>query len=170
MNKMTSRMKTAGFTIVELLVVIVVIGILVAITTLSYQAIQNKTYFATIDNDMKDLNSSIEKYYSKNGSYPTTSGAWKYRAQDGNAFIPGLSPDYYTGNLPDVTTGSKTSNTDNTYAYRSNATDYKILRLAPSGSSTLAIESSSISASMVDANGARAYRAWGYWSPGAASW
>lgn len=170
MKAYVSYIKTAGFTLVELVVVIAVLGILVAITTTSYKAIQDRAHFSIIDTDMKGLKAAIEKHYAKNGAYPDTGGAWNYSRRDGDAFIPGLTNGYYSGKLPDVKTGSQTSLVDNTFAYRSNKVDYKLIRLAPAGVLTLPPEASAITPAMVDANAARSTRAWGYWTAGAASW
>lgn len=49
-----------GFTIVELLIVIVVIGILAAITIVSYGGIQGKANDAAIKSDLKHMGSLIE--------------------------------------------------------------------------------------------------------------
>ncbi|MNQ21096.1 Type II secretion system protein G precursor [compost metagenome] len=172
MNGLYSQMKSAGFTIVELVVVIAVIGILAAISTISYRAIQDKTNFSIVDSDMKTVKASIEKYYNKNGSYPDTAGVWRYARRDlpTNTYLPELADGYYSGSLPDVMYGSQTTPTDNTYAYRSNKVDYKLIRLAPAGQSTLPTEASGIEPSMVDPNAGRSTRAWGYWTPGGASW
>lgn len=171
MNKMTSRVQAAGFTIVELIVVIVVIGILVAIVSFSYRATQEKTYFSTIATNLKAMNAAVESYYAKNGSYPTTGGSWYYRAAvnnppNGTNFIPGLvSGGYYTGELPDVVTGSKTNVWTNTYIYRSNGADYKLVRLI---SPMSASEQGFVDSKLIDP--ARTTTGWGYWTTGAQSW
>ncbi|MNH50431.1 Type II secretion system protein G precursor [compost metagenome] len=160
-----------GFTIVELVVVIAIIGLLATIGTLSYRSMQDKANFAVVDTDMKSIKAALEKYYNKNASYPDTAGVWRYAKRDlpTNTFLPELVGDYYSGALPDVKTGNQASLTDNTYAYRSNRVDYKLIRLAP-GTTTLPVEASGISASMVDPNSARSARSWGYWTPGGATW
>ena len=61
-----------GFTIVELLVVIVVIGILAAITIVSYSGIRQRANLATLQSDLKNASTQLEVYKvsSADESYP----------------------------------------------------------------------------------------------------
>ena len=61
----------AGFTIVELLVVIVVIGILAAITIISYSGISQKAIVAALQSDLDNASKKLKMYYTLYGSYPT---------------------------------------------------------------------------------------------------
>jgi type IV pilus assembly protein PilA len=56
---MIHRSKQTGFTIVELLIVVVVIAILAAITIVSFNGIQARANQAKIDSDISVLNKSI---------------------------------------------------------------------------------------------------------------
>lgn len=64
--------QTAGFTIVELLIVIVVIGILAAITVVAYNGIQNRSRDASVQNDLTQLAKQFGMFYADKGAYPTT--------------------------------------------------------------------------------------------------
>ena len=61
-----------GFTIVELLIVIVVIAILAAISIVAYNGIQSRAKDAERQNDMGAIKKALELYYVDNSSYPTS--------------------------------------------------------------------------------------------------
>ncbi len=63
--------KQKAFTIVELLIVIVVIGILAAISIVAYNGIQNRARDTTNQDMASQLRSKIETWNSVKGSYPT---------------------------------------------------------------------------------------------------
>jgi prepilin-type N-terminal cleavage/methylation domain-containing protein len=73
-----------GFTIVELLIVIVVIGILAAITIVAYSGIQQRANNTAIIDSASSSLRMIESYIAVNGTYPdssfacitTTVGCW----------------------------------------------------------------------------------------------
>ena len=63
-----------GFTIVELLIVLVVIAILAAITIVAYNGIQARGRDARRKTDVANIEKAMEVYYSDHGSYPVPSG------------------------------------------------------------------------------------------------
>ena len=66
--------KQSGFTIVELLIVIVVIGILAAITIVAYNGVQNRANNTKIDTIAKEIADKSEVYAADHeGTYPTAS-------------------------------------------------------------------------------------------------
>lgn len=70
-NKNRKNDKLNGFTIVELLVVIVVIGILAAITIVSYSGVTAKARETKIVNIVKSYQTALQMYYTESGAYPT---------------------------------------------------------------------------------------------------
>lgn len=64
------KQNKAGFTIVELLIVIVVIGILAAITIVAYNGIQDRTNDASVKSDLTALMKKFELYKVDKGTYP----------------------------------------------------------------------------------------------------
>lgn len=69
---MQTRMyRQNGFTIVELLIVIVVIAILAAISIVAYNGIQNRSKDAKVSTEVSNVKKAIELYKIDNGFYPS---------------------------------------------------------------------------------------------------
>ena len=68
---MVSLKNKKGFTIVELLIVIVVIGILATLVIVTFTGIQQKARNSQRQTDINALDSHIEAYYAESGNYPT---------------------------------------------------------------------------------------------------
>lgn len=65
----------SGFTIVELLIVIVVIGILAALVIVTYNGIQQKARDTERKTDVKAIQGHLEAYWADNAKYPTLTDA-----------------------------------------------------------------------------------------------
>ena len=124
--------RSRGFTIVELLIVIVVIGILAAITIVAYNGIQDRARFTKSQSDLSSLNKAILMYYADNGKYPISVGGtgctngwcgWDQVTDD--AFIPGIAPQYIakTPQLP-----TSYANGDTYLYYSAAGNDYRLMR------------------------------------------
>jgi prepilin-type N-terminal cleavage/methylation domain-containing protein len=90
------RRKTeAGFTIIELLIVIAIIGILATLVLTNFQGAQAKGRDTVRKNDINSVYQKLEEYYNENGNYPTTLTATVLPGidaealtdEDGNAFV-----------------------------------------------------------------------------------
>jgi general secretion pathway protein G len=64
------RKRQTGFTIVELLIVIVVIGILAAITIVAYNGVQDRARVAAVSTDLNGAAKQIALYQVDAGGYP----------------------------------------------------------------------------------------------------
>lgn len=89
-----------GFTLVELAIVIIVIGILAAITVVSYNGSQGRARDAARQTAIKEIRSALESYRAETGAYPdeATSGAWEYSYTTPATFLDELKP--YMGVVP----------------------------------------------------------------------
>ena len=65
------KKRQEGFTIVELLIVIVVIGILATLVIVTFTGIQQKARNTKRQTDINAIQSHVEAFYAQNGYYPT---------------------------------------------------------------------------------------------------
>lgn len=89
------RSKRDGFTLLELLVVITIIGLLSSVGLASYTRAQARARDAKRQSDLTTLRNALELYYSENNNYINTGGA----CQDVGTSLVSLTPDF-TKTLP----------------------------------------------------------------------
>ncbi len=66
--------RTAGFTLIELIVVVVIIGILSAIAIPAFLSQRQRAYDAATQSDVKNMVTALETYYAGNLAYPEDAG------------------------------------------------------------------------------------------------
>lgn len=125
---------TRGFTIVELLIVIVVIAILAAISVVAYNGIQQRARDAQRENDIRTIVKALELYYIDNGMYPSSScssgcsinTAWSTSVDPGwQSLINQLVPKYISSLPSDpVNTPASVLSTNLNYNYAYYAGSY----------------------------------------------
>jgi general secretion pathway protein G len=85
--------KKSGFTLLELLVVISIIGILIALGVAAFSTAQRKTRDARRRGDMQAAQDALEQYYAANGaSYPDADDCAGIETTLGQDFLPGGMP------------------------------------------------------------------------------
>lgn len=88
---MVSLKNKKGFTIVELLIVIVVIGILATLVIVTFTGIQQKGRNSQRQTDINAVNGHIEAFYAQYAFYPTQADLAS--ASFRTAFMKGLDPE-----------------------------------------------------------------------------
>src|SRR5690349_20499325 len=76
--------KLTGFTIVELLVVIVVIAVLAAITIVAFNGVQQRARASAAVSSLSQSKKKLELYKAENGLYPTTGNLASAGVTDGD--------------------------------------------------------------------------------------
>ncbi len=82
--------RAKGFTIVELLIVIVVIGVLTAISVVAYNGITEKTRNSALRADLSNAQKQLKLFQVEAGSFPATA--------DNLKFSPGITHNYIVNN------------------------------------------------------------------------
>jgi len=172
----------AGFTIVELLIVIVVIGILAALVLNTFATARERAEYAKMQDDFSVIKKAIEIYHVDNGTYPdstlcaNTPGNVHYEYRwcgwdqgTNESLVPGIGA--YTKNVPNRPLDRPKQDT---YLYQSrdaNCTDqgtdqYQLIRYISSG---LSNAEKANNPNLMTGSGYDGI-AWGYRSSGCSSW
>jgi len=107
--------RSKGFTIVELLIVIVVIAILATLVIVTFTGIQQKARDSQRQTDINAVDSHLEAYYAENGKYPTltnlTTSSWL------TTNMKGLDPQALVSPKNNNISGNASTTTSTTDAY-----------------------------------------------------
>lgn len=102
--------KKLGFTIVELIVVIVLIGILAAIGAIYWSGVQERAFNSRIQHEMTAYKNAFELYASQEKSYPSVPALGRYCL--GTSGLTGAEVNASTGSsLPTSTTAGGVTDT-----------------------------------------------------------
>ncbi len=67
MNQLTTHRKDEGFTLVEVLIVIVILGILATVVVVSVRGVKDRGEDARCDSDVRILQVAVESYFAQVG-------------------------------------------------------------------------------------------------------
>ncbi len=147
---MNTQTNTKGFTIVELLIVIVVIAILAAISIVAYTGIQQRARNSSAFSLANQIAKKADVYYTIRNEYPTTAANFNH-ADNQEAQLEGLKVTIATGAAPSAssssangwfgTTGQATArqqfDAGNRVIYTGTANGYAVVYLKDSGVGTV---------------------------------
>lgn len=116
------KQRQPGFTVVELLIVIVILAILAAMVTSAYTGTHEKARDTTRLNDITAIQESLQTYRASKGTYPVAVdgpyGGWDTSADTGKAFLTNLQQSGYMDNVPKDPTNTGPIGGDLTTGYR----------------------------------------------------
>lgn len=127
---------TRGFTIVELLIVIVVVGVLASITTVAYNGISDRATAARAAETASAYIKAFELYYNTYGTYPDISPL-----KDGSLtnYCLGKTADFPAGDGFAAGQCGTSSDDDTTPMYASDEFNTEIQKVIPPASGSLAL-------------------------------
>ena len=111
-----------GFTLVELVVVLVILGVLVALAVPRFTASATKAKETTFCSNVRTIKSQLELYKMTTGSYPTADSFESFLKNPNYFESPPINP--YTGAVFTSTTGTPAQLGD--FKYESTDTTYTI--------------------------------------------
>jgi type II secretion system protein G len=132
------RFSTKGFTLIELMVVVTIMGILAAIVYANISGTSPKARDAERQADLRNLQIAIEQFKLKNGTYPDmgcTPGSDQISTEgDCTTYIADLAPAYISVLPKDTNRGSAAG-----YGYVTNTdgTSYKVMAVGTVESETV---------------------------------
>ena len=73
LTKIRKKLNQKGFTLIELMIVVAIIGILAAIAIPQFAAYRTKSYNSAAQSDLRNVLTTLEAHYADNQQYPGNS-------------------------------------------------------------------------------------------------
>ena len=88
-----NRRRQAGFTLVEIMVVIVILGLLATMVATNVMGASDEARIKTTRTSIKTIESAIESYYLSNGKLPDSLEDLITEDENGRTYLKSLEPD-----------------------------------------------------------------------------
>ena len=119
----------AGFTLMEILLVIAIIGLLAAIVMVGLSGARSKARDAKRLTDLQTIASTLEFYYDSTGHYPIATGQITECTHSGNWIPDGANYNWstqYIATLPRDPAENCSGSSPQTYSYQSSGNTYQL--------------------------------------------
>lgn len=136
-----------GFTLVELLIVIAIIGVLAALLMSNFIGVRQRARDAQRKSDLKQVQSALELYRSDVGTYPSCTSSASCNFPSCGSSLPASGATIYMQKIPCDPSSSYNSGS---YAYWSDSSSYYIAACSENASDSQAIAYSSVPTSVKD--------------------
>ncbi len=99
----TSRLSAAGFTLLELMIVLSIMGILLAIAQPNLKRSITRAREAVLREDLYQIRDALDQYYADNGKYPAQLDDLVAEDNKEKSYLRGLPKDPMTGSADWIT-------------------------------------------------------------------
>src|SRR5207302_11440493 len=79
---MRRRSRWNGFTLIEMLLTMIVVGLLAAVSVPRYRAVRERAYMATMEADLHSLRLAEEMYFAEHGEYAVSVESLGFRPSE----------------------------------------------------------------------------------------
>lgn len=114
------RDREAGFTLIEIMVVVLILGLLAALVTQKIMTAGDRGMVGAAKTQIKTLEAAVQTFRLDNGRYPSASEGLAVLKPPPPTDLPRYDPEGYMDRIP-------VDPWNNPYAYRSNGREFEIV-------------------------------------------
>jgi type II secretion system protein G len=104
-SKIQLKGRRRGFTLIEILIVVVILGILAAIVIPQFSSASNEAAVSSVRSQLQTLRSQVELFRVQNNGYPADGAVFANATADDQGGFATLVADGYLQRLPEVPAG-----------------------------------------------------------------